>query len=521
MTVNLSDIVNHFRTSSVQDTKNIKLDSWDRATRLISRNVEKERVGIVQGPPGTGKTTILSNAFDVYFEKLGQGNILLYIAPTNELVKEMFIKVVRSYKAKGALSNIANEVRVYGSNFNQSEELNSLRSPPDMNTKIVMMTNYQRLFQGKDYKFKYNILIDEASKSPLHLPFIGIAKQLIEGNLDGSINVVGDPRQAISLGPYGGEAKRMLMMNYLLSPMLGYTSREIQEKDIDFLKEAKVSKIRGNSFEFLETTLRLPGPSEEAISRGFYDGDLKSYERSTKRLTGYYDSNVGNSFLNESNHRMASIASEVQNALTTDRCMLYARVQGKSSYSDYSRKYGLTYDQMRSNIGIETAIILSAVTKRHTTVITTYVDQQTQMQLLTYQNYSDYLQKFNLLDKIKFSTAQSLIGAEDDNIVAILGKEHSSPMASQKDPSTIYFNEPEILNVQLSRHKQFIAIVGNLSILVSQANRQDQALHSSKYSPLSLTGDYLLQESGFIKRSSKYVRNANGNDIAFVDFGED
>lgn len=516
MTINLSQTIRDAKNIADNITPIADLDSWKRAVKVISRNIDKEKVGIVQGPPGTGKTTIYANAFSKYFDKVGNGNIIVYVAPTNELVYDMFRKVIMEYVRKGNTERIPNEVRVYGSRFSQESDIRSIRNPPDIDTKIVLMTNYQRLYQG-DNELNYNIMIDEASKSPIHIPFIGLADQLVKGDLQGSLSIVGDPMQAISLGSYGGYAKRMLMMTYLLAPMLNHSSRDLDAKAL--LAEAKESQIRGKSFEFLETSLRIPGPSEQAISMGFYDGDLKAYTSASQRLAEYYDDNIGRYFMSQESESLKMIAKKIEELISTDRCMLYARVQGKSSYSDYSRKYGLTYDQMRSQVGIETAIVLSAVTRKHTTVITTYVDQQTQMDLLMRQNYAHLLTKFGLSEQIKFATAQSLLGAEDDNIVAVLGKEHSSPMSNPNDSSTVYFQEPELLNVQLSRHKRFVAIIGNLSVLVSQASKQAQTLKSSKFSPLSVTADHLLQQSGFDKRTSKYVKTRNSDVSGFIDFG--
>ncbi len=514
MTINLSDDIARAKNQGNLSSPRLQLESWKKAVNVISRTVQKETVGIVQGPPGSGKTTIYASAFSDSFDKLGQGNIIVYIAPTNELVYDMFRKIVDEYAQRGISDRIPKEIRVYGSRFTQEPSDRSIRNPLDMDTKIVLMTNYQRLYPGSN-GFTYNIMIDEASKSPFHVPFIGLAEQLVKGDLQGSVNIVGDPMQAISLGSYGGPGRRMLLMPYLLAPLLGHSSRDVDTKAL--LTEAKSSAIRGNSFEFLETSLRIPSPSEEAISQGYYDGELKAYESAGKRLQGYYDANVGRSLSQES-ERLKNIVSGVEDLMTTGRCILYERVKGESSYSDYSREYGLTYDQLRAQVGIETALVLSAVTGKNTTVVTTYVDQQTQMELLMRQDYDHLLRNYCPQSSISFSTTQSLLGGENDNIVAILGKEHSSRMSGPNDPTTVYFNEPELLNVQLSRHRQFLAIVGNLSVLASQASKRDQDLHLSKYAPLSVTADHLLQQAGFRKQTSKYTRVKTSGDAGFLDF---
>ncbi|WP_048162117.1 AAA family ATPase [Thermoplasma acidophilum] len=526
MKVNLSDEIKKIENQPLSGKNNIELDSWKKAINVISKNMDNGRIGIVQGPPGTGKTTIYANAFSRYFDKLGDGNIIVYIAPTNELVYDMFKKVGSEYAKRGAIDRISHEVRVYGSIFDQDPSIRSIREPPSMETKIVLMTNYQRLYPGNN-RFNYNVMIDEASKSPLHTAFIGLANQLAKDELDGSISIVGDPMQAISLGPYQGSARRMLIMSYLLAPMLNHSSRDLNDREL--LAEAKRSAIRGSSFEFLEVTLRMPSPSEEAISKGFYDNDLRAYRSASQILHSNYEANKLRELATEK-EQMRKITEKVEELISTGRCILYERVNEKKSYdSNYYRKYGLTYDPTRAELGIETAIALAAGTGKHTTVITTYVDQQIQMDLLMRRKYGYILEKYGIRDQISFSTTQSFLGAEDDNIVAVLGKEYSISTYTQNyststynegDPSTIYFNEPEVLNVQLSRHKMLLAIIGNLSILASQAAKQDQSMGLSRFSPLRITADHLLQQSGFEKQGSRYLPKRSSGDAVFMVFDD-
>lgn len=505
------------------------LDSWKKAGHMIDNNLRKQRIGVVQGPPGTGKTTVIADTFSSHFNHLGGGNILLYIAPTNELVHDMFRKIVRHYvsiyKPKDITNigdlyrDISTQVRLYGSKFYFDREIYGLQNLPNQDTKIVIMTSYQRLYTPSG-DFIYNLMIDEASRSPLHLPFISLADQLLnETKLDGSISVVGDPRQAITIGSYFSESgRRLLMMSYLLRGLLGVAANA-KYTDEEILEEAKQSSIRGNAYEFLDTTMRLPGPSEEAISLGYYDGDLKAYTTASSKLYNYFDQGMGRKIQAQEKEPLKKIASGIEDAVTTGRPLLYVRVPGKSVYADYSRKYGMLYDAKRAEIGLMTAITLSATTGQPTTVVTTYVDQQLQMQLQLKRRYSDMMKRYGLpLDSIKFSTAQSMLGAENHNIVAILGKEYPARASNVYDPSTLYFNEPELLNVQLSRHMNFMAIIGNLGYLASQAAKQNQNLTTSKYTSLNVTSDHILQQAGFVKQSSQYRWKSNGNGSGFVDF---
>ena len=531
MTFNLKEIIEEEVRRSTSALPRPDLDSWRRAGHMIDNNVRKQRIGVVQGPPGTGKTTVIADTFSGYFNHLGGGNILLYIAPTNELVHDMFRKVIRHYISihkpadtthlEDFYRNISAEVRLYGSKFYFDHEISGLQNLPNPETKIVIMTSYQRLYTPSG-DFVYNLMIDEASRSPLHLPFISIADQILnETKLEGSINVVGDPRQAITIGSYFSEGgRRLLMMSYLLRGLLGVAANS-KDKDEDILEEAKHSSIRGNVYEFLDTTMRMPGPSEEAISLGYYDGDLTAYNSASSRLRNYFDQGVGRKIQSQESDSLRKIATGLEDAITTDRPLLYVRVPGKSVYADYSRKYGMLYDAKRAEIGLMTAITLSATTGQPTTVVTTYVDQQLQMGLQLKRRYSELMKRYNVPnDLIKFSTAQSMLGAENHNIVAILGKEYPARASNVYDPSTLYFNEPELLNVQLSRQMKFMAIIGNLGYLASQASRQNQNLGTSKYTPLNVTSDHILNQAGFVKQSSQYRHKSNGSGSSFVDFGD-
>ena len=529
MTFNLKQIIEDevHRSSSMLPRPN--LDSWRRVGHMIDNNVRKQRIGVVQGPPGTGKTTVIANTFSGYFNQLGGGNILLYIAPTNELVHDMFRKVVRHYistlKPKGLQNlgdlyrDISTEVRLYGSKFYYDREVSELQNMPNQDTKIVIMTSYQRLYTPSG-DFVYNLMIDEASRSPLHLPFVSVADQLLNTtNLEGSINVVGDPQQAITIGNYFSESgRRLLMMSYLLRGLLGVDANT-KESDIELLEDARRSSLRGNAYEFLDTTMRMPGPSEEAISLGYYNGDLKAYTRASNSLNSYFDANIGRNIQNQEEETLSKISAGLEDAITTGRPILYLRVPGKSVYSDYSKKYGMLYDGKRADIGLKAAIALSATTGEPTTIVTTYVDQQLQMGLQLKGRYSGLTKKYGVTEgTIKFSTAQSMLGAEDKNIVAILGKEYPSRATNVYDPSTLYFNEPELLNVQLSRQMKFLTIVGNLGYLASQAARQNRNLTTSKYTPLNVTSDHLLLQAGFVKQASGYRPKSTGNGVVFIDF---
>jgi hypothetical protein len=159
-------------------------------------------VALVQGPPGTGKTTVFESAINASVDHMSGGTTMVYMAPTNRLVAEMLEKVAFVYKCLGkSKGDIANDVRVYGSQFNFGPTYAKMNLAPDSQVKLVITTEYQRVFASRERISSYHLLIDEASKSPLHSPFIALADSLLtyRGDALASINVIGDPQQAITL----------------------------------------------------------------------------------------------------------------------------------------------------------------------------------------------------------------------------------------------------------------------------------------------------------------------------------
>jgi len=66
-----------------------------------------------------------------------------------------------------------------------------------------------------------------------------------------------------------------------------------------------------------------------------------------------------------------------------------------------------------------------------------------------------------------------MLGGEDDIIISLLGKEWSA-RANYDEGETIYFREPENLNVQLSRHRLMLIVIGNLQKLRNSAAKAAQ-----------------------------------------------
>ena len=274
------------------------------------------------------------------------------------------------------VNNLKEEVKVYGSKFD-FDGYAQMNGIIDKNTKIVITTNYQRVF-NKIESGEYHILIDEASKSPLHIPFQSMANEILkEKAINGSISIVGDPKQAISLSEYyRGNRKRFLMMEYFLRGLMGINATDMIS-DGDILIRAK-KELGEKRFVFLDTTFRLPGPTHNAISNGYYDRQLKA-KKDVKALNiiDKIDKTVLTK-LKDENSLLQKVGNTIQNAIESSMGMCLFLDENKNSYKEIE---GLLYDQKRGEYGVAAAVINAAITGEPTAVISTYVDQYLQMRM--------------------------------------------------------------------------------------------------------------------------------------------
>jgi len=61
-------------------------------------------------------------------------------------------------------------------------------------------------------------------------------------------------------------------------------------------------------------------------------------------------------------------------------------------------------------------------------------------------------------------TVQAMIGGEQDFVVTMLGKEYAASNLAEMF-ATLYAREPELLNVQLSRHRRLLVAIGCVECL--------------------------------------------------------
>lgn len=479
-----------------------------RASDIISHAVKNNGIALVQGPPGTGKTTTYMNVIENTIDRITPQEVYLYIAPTNELVNDMFRKVCFYYANKFGpdfKKYLENEVRVYGSQFDflGYEQLNKQLS---RGVKIVISTNYQRIFY-KDEKIAYHMLIDEASKSPLHVPFQILVNSILEEKrLEGSISIVGDPMQAISLSEYySGLSRRLLMMSYFIRGKLDVPSYDNSD-DYELLLRAR-KEIKDGTYGFLDTTFRMPGPSHKGISQGYYNGELNAHVNFSKNNGRVnFDLNTLRDLKNE-NQIFSQVGQTIEDALTTDIGMMIVLDDDKHPYESVK---GVLYDERRGEYGLVAAIILAIITRSKTTVVTTYVDQHFQMRMKYYSKYRALASRYGkFIDGLlEFKTTQSMLGAQSANTVLILGKESSGSSGER----TIYFQEPELLNVQLSRHFGFLVVVGNLKRLYHSASTANITYGTKLYKPLSVTSEAILNQAGYEKRNRNFVKSTSGSE---------
>ena len=223
----------------------------------------------------------------------------------------------------------------------------------------------------------------------------------------------------------------------------------------------------------------MPHPTEKPISEGYYRGRLKALFKADKRLKDYWTGKR----VNTTDPYLRWALDVVEEAATTSIPVVI--VEPKEEYSEESRT-GLIISKERTKIAAALSVALSITTRGETCITAPYTDQILHTKMYLQRTYGELLRKHKL--GIRFETAQSMLGSEADNVVAVLGKEYYSGL----ERKTIYFREPELLNVQLSRHRRLLFIVGNLRKLSKQAGKGNQVDRSRTYKPIAMTAKHLL-----------------------------
>jgi len=475
-------------------------ESWHRAVNKIWDSITSSNpiIVAVQGPPGTGKTSIYIEEFNRVLANPSefQNNIFVYVAPTNQLVLQTFARftyVLMSHLKdfRSVFNYITSKVYVYGSKIStySSSDLEYLKNidrslaseiklkidklhrikgviqkTPDMESiegPIFIFTTEWQQINIEIPSVIVKLLVDEASRSPIHRPFISLAKTIMVKTIKkepfyiSMFSVIGDPEQAIALEPeYREESRRFLIINAVKRLLEKY-----QLKDI--------------AFEFLEVTKRLPEPTEKPISIAFYDGKLRS-SKSSRDALKIFEIEAIRKACREI--RQTSSSSYVNTLCSLAESIVSSDIPlGIVSTDTFPP--GETFDPKRVKISAILATIYGLILAHQSStfniaVIGPYID--TIINAEAY--YREISRKIPIKMGIKplFSTVHSMLGDEADVVIASLGKEW---VGREDDPyTTVYFDEPELLNVQFSRHRRTMIVVGDVKKLGSSASKLNKSL---------------------------------------------
>jgi len=477
----------------------------------------------IRGPPGTGKTKVMEGLVhnEEVMDELLNGKKFIYVAPTNELTTSGLARALRPIiqilgGSEPSIDKILSKIRIYGSAIPSpyfGNDLNELKMvggvSDDMLKKMlkkmvsggiddatfIFTTSYQSVsskMRGSDYKFV--LFVDEASKMPFHLPFNPLSDAqltaLAQGNpgvLHGLV-IVGDERQAVAVGPeYQGYGKSLLALPKI---------------------EKILRRLGSKQFMTLDTTFRLPEPTQQPIGEGFYEDtgiQLKAIEDAEKRLENRLRNIDWEERLSGCRNRVSDksnlwnmVTGSVESALSSLIPVIIVNTKNIIGAGENS-------EPVRVRLAAYYAISLKCLLGNSVgiSVIAPYID------LVEDARY--YLRKIGGANvNIRFLTVQSMLGGEDDIIISLLGKEWSAG-ANDDEGETIYFREPENLNVQFSRHRLMLIAIGNLQKLRNSAAKAAQigglrGLHT-KASRIRKTIDTLLGLAGISANENKQVRN--------------
>jgi len=450
------------------------LESQEKATKLMKKVIHGDiSLGAVQGPPGTGKTSVVEAfARDELsdFITRTEDEIIVYMAPTNNLVYEAFRRIsaqliragydirdiLRTVRVYGSKIKVKNDLKVENGKIYSKDEINGLTGQIDNDVRIVFATEFQRISNKLEVRpEKIHIVADEASKSPYFRVFLPLAEKIArnpEEYYPYSLLVLGDPQQAITVPEEFKDMNVPLLM-------------KLTEK---ILREHNLKK---DHWVMLDTTFRMPRPSENPISHGFYSGRLHAYYTSRERMamirdaildnidriTGWLD-RIG---INVSSGQVRSIINGIEEAASSNTPIIVVETRPFRS--------GDTFDGER----VQTAFIVTSIFQLashfsgYDFTVTTTAPYCDIVDAVMFR----FLRRFGKsIRRPRAATVQSIIGGESDIIIATLGKEwalnevHYYP---SEDIETIYKREPELLNVQLSRHRSTMVIIGNTDKLTS------------------------------------------------------
>ena len=504
----LSDALRWAAERAGIERPSMRLRSHERAIELLERSVLGDlSLSAIQGPPGTGKTSVVEGFAERRLDELMDGEgLLIYVAPTNHLVFEAFRRMARILMRHGySARDILDYVRVYGSkiyparrdervevggdvlSYGDLRELTGWLDPDRV--KLVFATEFQRVLakaRGGEGPVQVHIVADEASKTPFFRVFLSVTDRVVREPEDYpvSLTVLGDPQQAITVP----EA----MKAYRVPLLMKHVERVLEEHG-----------MKDECFQMLDTTFRLPSPSEEPISHGYYGDALHALYRAEDRLKAVEEAFIDHRSAVERSLSRVNIDAQqrdvravldgIEEALSASSPVLIIRARQFTP--------GDTYEPRR----VWCALVLSATLQEasrlsgigFSTVVTApYSDLVTSFSL-RYRRLGGPLARRPPLAV----TVQSLVGGEGDVVVAMMGKEWGARAVSYyspryalyaEDQETLYFREPEVFNVQSSRHRCLYALIGDVYRLARES-QADQRLRraASKLVEMADSGEFV------------------------------
>ena len=436
-------------------------ESYRLAHQVLKLDVDAP-LAAVQGPPGSGKTYIVELLAEEYIaDRLLEPNeLIFYIAPTNELVFDACVRVLAAIFRKIApdreercrwARGIPDVVRVLGYKIKSSrrpalrgicgdgiEAARMVDLKIDENVRLVFATEFQRPYiEDKKGKRPIKVIVDESSKSPYFRALIPMVRRIAANqyrDFPEALVALGDPQQAISITEYGRD---ILLMNVV--------RRKLREHGLE------------GRYKLLDVTFRLPAPSHEPISAGYYYGLLKAMEDGSRRLSELnFDSrNVlaqMNKYINASKAEVQRVVSLLEDAVNSRIPLAVLDVDAFRSND--------TLDEARAKLGFYATLALlvwsgSIGGKSGLAATSIYSDM----------SWSIDFQMGRVGLKFDNSyTVQAMIGGEQDFVVTMLGKEYAASDWAEAF-ATLYAREPELLNVQLSRHRRLLVAIGCVECL--------------------------------------------------------
>ncbi|MEM4888726.1 MAG: AAA domain-containing protein [Thermosphaera sp.] len=470
--ISLSDVIN----SGVRLASEFQLPILDseqeKGLYFIKESIVSGGLAVGIGPPGTGKTMVFSRAYAESFEEIDKNEVIVHIAPTNRLVEETAARTVALFVKQGHdKKDLMNSIRVYGSHF-EPESLTK-------DVKLIFSTGYQpgALIKLSKLKEKVHIMVDEASTTAIHQAFILLSMALVneikKNNVEfiASLNVIGDPMQAIvESGESRWKYEHLIVYRITLS-IIPEEERKIVQKDPPriFDLAEKYAHGSGIRYFFLNKTYRMPEPTETLVSIPFYNQKLKAVKHCRDVLRDVLNDNSRTySFVSNSRYlqRYDIVKRSIENALDSHIPVVYIRDHGDAYGGNRSYRGLDEYDELRSKLGSEIAAYLALRTNvQRIMLIAPYNEIIQQARWYIRNNFAKILEERTRT--LSFSTVHSALGSEADIVVAVLGKEYPG-----LEHETLYFQMPELINVQFSRHSKLIVIIGNIEKLASNMRRR-------------------------------------------------